>query len=139
MGDCSYSRHIHSGDPWEHSYGLNGWLCTSQFLGNLGRRDSELAKQCPKCKLTNPSTAVRCDCGYDFEDQVVKQSYLVRSEPNLGVREFLHIGSSGSNPNLVNIIWDCVKWLSIQALWFVLPFGLIWLVAWLMALHSGGG
>lgn len=31
---------------------------------------------CPKCKLENPDEAMRCDCGYDFEHQEIKESYL---------------------------------------------------------------
>jgi hypothetical protein len=33
-------------------------------------------KLCPSCKLGNPSTALRCDCGYDFVTDTVKRSYL---------------------------------------------------------------
>ena len=33
-------------------------------------------KVCPRCDLTNPASAVRCDCGYDFATRSVKQSYL---------------------------------------------------------------
>ena len=31
---------------------------------------------CPRCKLTNPPTALRCDCGYDFGLKKVQESYL---------------------------------------------------------------
>ena len=35
-----------------------------------------MVKDCPKCRLVNPPDAQRCDCGYDFVSQTVKESYL---------------------------------------------------------------
>lgn len=34
------------------------------------------AKSCPQCHLINPGSAQRCDCGYDFSAQCLKESYL---------------------------------------------------------------
>lgn len=33
-------------------------------------------KQCPRCRLINPPSAMRCDCGYDFHSKQLEQSYL---------------------------------------------------------------
>ncbi len=32
--------------------------------------------KCPRCGLINPDTALRCDCGYDFPTQSVRESYV---------------------------------------------------------------
>ncbi|HEX2662041.1 MAG TPA: hypothetical protein VHM93_04340 [Candidatus Acidoferrum sp.] len=36
---------------------------------------------CPGCGLINPGTAQRCDCGYDFINKSIQESYLT-STPN---------------------------------------------------------
>lgn len=35
------------------------------------------SKQCPKCRLYNPSEALRCDCGYDFASGAIRESYVL--------------------------------------------------------------
>ena len=37
---------------------------------------AESSKTCPNCKLVNPKSALRCDCGYDFASGKVEKSYL---------------------------------------------------------------
>ena len=37
-------------------------------------------KDCPQCRLSNPDTALRCDCGYDFASGTTKQSYVTTTE-----------------------------------------------------------
>jgi hypothetical protein len=32
--------------------------------------------KCPKCGLINADSALRCDCGYDFETGLVKESFI---------------------------------------------------------------
>ena len=35
-----------------------------------------MPNSCPNCQLINPPSALRCDCGYDFETGTMQQSYL---------------------------------------------------------------
>lgn len=37
-------------------------------------------KHCPNCRLGNPDSAMRCDCGFDFESHSMKESYLSPKE-----------------------------------------------------------
>ena len=39
-----------------------------------------MAQDCPNCRLINPDTAQRCDCGYDFATRTMKGSYLTQGE-----------------------------------------------------------
>ena len=32
--------------------------------------------QCPRCRLENPETAIRCDCGWDFQSNTIQPSYF---------------------------------------------------------------
>ena len=37
-------------------------------------------KKCPNCGLLNPETAIRCDCGFDFETKAVEKPFLNKNE-----------------------------------------------------------
>jgi hypothetical protein len=43
--------------------------------------------KCPKCALLNPPEALRCDCGWDFASNTMKQSYLENIAPRVGDAE----------------------------------------------------
>jgi hypothetical protein len=36
--------------------------------------------QCPNCQLLNPPEALRCDCGYNFANRTIEQSYAVERQ-----------------------------------------------------------
>jgi len=39
------------------------------------------AKKCPRCRLINPYTALRCDCGYDFVKKSIEKPYFKQRIP----------------------------------------------------------
>jgi hypothetical protein len=39
-----------------------------------------MARDCPRCGLTNPTEAQRCDCGYDFIARKVRASFLTNKQ-----------------------------------------------------------
>ena len=49
--------------------------------------------ECPNCKLINPPTAQRCDCGYDFPSGTMKESYLPNTERKKKVAGTTWIGA----------------------------------------------
>ncbi len=52
-----------------------------------------MSQQCPTCRLYNPDTALRCDCGYDFETKEQRPSYLVveTARKHGGFHALLHL------------------------------------------------
>lgn len=49
--------------------------------------------ECPNCKLINPPTAQRCDCGYDFPSGEMKESYLPSRKLKTNIAGAAWIGS----------------------------------------------
>lgn len=43
--------------------------------------EGERGMKCPQCGLFNPPSAMRCDCGWDFNSKTMRESYLKHAAP----------------------------------------------------------
>ncbi len=65
-----------------------------------------MARDCPRCGLTNPTAAQRCDCGYDFTAHQVLPSYLTN-------KQLVQIAKEAEAEKIVPVA---------AGLWFFQPF-----------------
>ena len=67
-----------------------------------------MAQDCPTCGLTNPDTAQRCDCGYDFSSRTMKQPYL---RP----RALEGQGAERWTTGWIQCVCFCIMWIGLYA------------------------
>ena len=62
--------------------------------------------QCPHCRLYNPPTALRCDCGYDFESGRLKRPDATHGVQQGRVwRASSEVGAFFAAPFVATVIW----------------------------------
>lgn len=107
------------------------------------------SKQCPRCRLINPSMAQRCDCGYDFAKGTVETPYHKQKLPKeikIYINVFIPLNLLGAigalvEGNIISIIlvfiWSIViyslysrlvrreNWARIALMILTFPLGLI--------------
>ena len=85
--------------------------------------------KCPHCKLINPETGLRCDCGYDFSSGTMKESYLEPQQDKFeepGIRHWsLEPCASGIRVTIRP-----------PTQWFEVLFLVLWMTLWVFALKG---
>ncbi|HEX5226256.1 MAG TPA: hypothetical protein VFW44_01040 [Bryobacteraceae bacterium] len=68
-------------------------------------------RDCPHCRLFNPDTALRCDCGFDFQSRTIERPYLSpkdldRVEEERAIQSDSDLlGRYGALPGLAIVLW----------------------------------
>lgn len=85
---------------------------------------------CPYCRLHNPPSALRCDCGWDFASRTFQQPYAPPRRPDRNALQwFGYLGTLGLTASMVTAL------IALQALFgsdtvalFAPAFGWFWTV-----------
>ena len=78
---------------------------------------------CPRCKLVNPDTAKRCDCGYDFETKTVETPFVTVEPKGIGTTvKIVSIGILGVVAFMIaaNNTVALALWLGFRFAWWPL-------------------
>ncbi len=53
-----------------------------------------MVQDCPRCRMVSPPEAQRCDCGYDFVEGQVLQTYLTEKDQDNAKKNPVNFHSS---------------------------------------------
>jgi hypothetical protein len=60
------------------------------------------SQNCPRCGLTNPRSAQRCDCGFDFLSKTIEKPYFKQKIPK-DIKTFINVFIP---LNILGAIWS---------------------------------
>jgi len=84
--------------------------------------------ECPNCGLTNPTTAIRCDCGYDFVSKELKQSNAIK-KPTPPTHSLEPQHESGGFLSFENMISPML----IKTIYFLCAIGItVFCIVWIL-------
>jgi hypothetical protein len=125
-------------EGWAYIHSRREGLISKELSESLktswGGKMDESSKQCPFCKLTNPGSALVCDCGYRFMGNVT-DPYQVKMLKEKKAKVLITTGASSLGLGLALTL--LVSLVASLAGIYVLFWGLIFggLIALLKGLH----